>query len=132
MTNPTRAEALAQARADLAVLATQVAALGIDAAYVGELHQHWDDRLAALGRIGSHVPVSSEVAAAIMFLATTVRSPDLDQHARVRWLDAFPDAIADLFPPSAVTYQIRTAKEPAVATPRRSKARLREELASAA
>jgi len=107
MLSLTRAEALAQARRDFGtyverILETQA----VPPAYVHELGRYWDRRLAALARLGSDFPVSPDVLSAMALLARALRSPEMDSDAVVRWLDTFPDRIADLFPPSAVTFRL--------------------------
>ncbi|MES2210088.1 MAG: hypothetical protein V4515_07875 [Chloroflexota bacterium] len=103
----TRAEALAQARRDFSQYAERVAVSGLATAdYVLDLGRYWDRRLASLGRLGADLPVAAEVLNSLAMMARELRIEDLDPDAALRWLDAFPDGVADLFPPSDVTFRL--------------------------
>jgi hypothetical protein len=107
MPSVTRAEALTQARIDFqAYVERLVQANRLSAEYVSDLGHYWDRRLAALSRLGSNLLISPEVVSALSVLAREVRDRDLDDDAAVRWLDLFPDRVADLFPPSDVTFRL--------------------------
>jgi len=107
----TRAEALAQARSDFMSYVERAMRAGVvDATFASDLGRHWDRRLAALARIGSDFPVSTDVIAAMQVLSKAIRG-ELDPDAAVMWLDVFPDRIADLFPPSAVTFRLVDEQE---------------------
>jgi hypothetical protein len=107
----TRAEALAQARSDfMAYVDRALRAQIVDPAFASDLGRHWDRRLAALARIGSDFPVSEDVIAAMQVLSKSIRA-ELDPDAAVMWLDVYPDRIADLFPPSAVTFRLVDREE---------------------
>jgi len=109
MTTSTRLEALTEARLAFRMYVERLERSEIlPAEFVHGLAADWDRRLNALGRIGSALPVSDEVLAALRYLARELEEPNLDADAEIRWLDAFPDAVADLFPPSAVTFQIES------------------------
>jgi hypothetical protein len=108
----TRAVALAQARSDfMAYVDRALQAGAVDPTYASDLGRHWDRRLAALARIGSDFPVSEDVVSAMRVLSKSIRAPGLDPDAAVMWLDVFPDRIADLFPPSAVTFRLVDQEE---------------------
>ena len=116
MTSLTRAEALAQARRDFgSYIESMLGSNLVPRSYVAEIGRHWDRRLAALARIGPQFPVATEVLDALRVLSREVRTPDLDPDASVRWLDTFPDRVADLFPPSAVTFHLLDEEEQAEA-----------------
>jgi hypothetical protein len=106
MLSLTRAEALAQARRDLLTYVERVLQRQlVSQEYASDLGMYWDRRLAALARVGSDFPVSTEVVAAMRVLSKAIRS-EPDEDAAIMWLDTFPDRIADLFPPSAVTFRL--------------------------
>jgi hypothetical protein len=119
----TRAQALNQARTELSGFAQRIVDAGfVNADYAFSLGRHWDHRLAALGRLGSDLPVADEIVTTMMVLARELRVPDLDPDAAMRWLDAFPDGVADLFPPSAVTFRLVDEEEQAAAAETPSRA----------
>jgi hypothetical protein len=103
----TRAEALAQARSDFAsYIDWVVGTRHVPRDWAYGLGRYWDRRLSSLARLGSDLPVAPEVTAALMLLSRSIRERDLDPDAALRWVDAFPDGVADLFPPSAVTFKL--------------------------
>lgn len=103
----TRAQALTQARLELSQYVARVLDAGaVPAAYAHTLGRTWDRRLAGLARLGSELPVAADVARSLMILSRELRQEHLDRDAFVRWLDVYPDSVADLFPPSAVTFQL--------------------------
>jgi hypothetical protein len=103
----TRETALNDARRELHALAERVLASREQLApRVNVLVELWEGRLVELSRMGSHLPVPRETQAALDFLSQSICSETLDPDAQLRWLDAYPDAVADLFPPSAVTYRL--------------------------
>jgi hypothetical protein len=107
MMSLTRAQALTQARLEFSHYVDRVADSGrLSRQYLSDIGRYWDRRLDGLSRLGSDLPVSSEVIASLMTLARELRVPNLDPDAEVRWVDKFPDRVADLFPPSAVTFRL--------------------------
>jgi hypothetical protein len=120
----TRAQALGQARADLGQYVSRILDAGlVPKEYAFGLARTWDRRLAELARLGPELPVAEEVARSLQVLSRELREPDIDPDAAVRWLDVFPDSVADLFPPSAVTFRLvdeEDADAAATATPTRS------------
>jgi hypothetical protein len=64
----------------------------------------WDERLERLSRIGRQMTVSPGAEAALAFLESTAMAMDLGPDDQLAWLDAYPDAVADLFPPSVQSY----------------------------
>jgi hypothetical protein len=103
----TRGLALGQARADLGQYMLRVLRDGlVDEEYAFGLARLWDRRLAGLARLGPELPVADDVAKSLMLLSRELRVDDLDPDVAVRWLDVYPDSVADLFPPSAVTFRL--------------------------
>ena len=108
----TRAEALTQARTELGRYTQQLAdSQPVSRDYVFALGRAWDRRLAALGRLGADLPVAPETVTSLLMLSRELHVPDLDADAAIRWLDVFPDSVADLFPPSAVTFRLLDEQE---------------------
>lgn len=107
MMSLTRAQALTQARLEFSHYVERIAQSGqLPGPYLADIGRYWDRRLDGLSRLGSDLPVSSDVVSSLMTLARELRIPDLDPDAAVRWVDKFPDRVADLFPPSAVTFRL--------------------------
>jgi hypothetical protein len=107
MLSLTRAEALTQARLEFQRYVERLLMEDrLPRDYVVELGRHWDKRLASLARLGSDLLISPEVVSSMTVLARAVRDPDRSEDAAVRWLDVFPDRVADLFPPSDVTFRL--------------------------
>ena len=78
---------------------------GADVEYVLALRKTWDDRLAALADIGRFdTSLPDHTQRRFDFLQGAVNVV-LDDDALLRWLDAFPEAIAELMPPSASTFR---------------------------
>jgi hypothetical protein len=101
MSSLTRSEALTQARHDFLLYVDRVAQEGrLPPAYVSDLGRYWDRRLAALAQIGAEVPVADAVVASLWILSREIRHNEMDPDAALRWIDVFPDRVADLFPPS--------------------------------
>jgi hypothetical protein len=112
MLSVTRAEALTQARLEFQRYVERLLTEDrLPREYVAELGLYWDKRLASLARLGSGLLINPEVVSSLMVLARAVRDPDMDVDAAVRWLDVFPDRVADLFPPSDVTFRLIDAAE---------------------
>jgi hypothetical protein len=112
MLSLTRAEALTQARLEFQRYVERLLMeKRLPPEYVADLGKHWDKRLASLARLGSDLLINPEVLSSLTVLARAVRDPDMDADAAVRWLDVFPDRVADLFPPSDVTFRLIDAAE---------------------
>jgi hypothetical protein len=78
---------------------------GADQAYILELHEVWDDRLASLADVGRFdTSLPDHTQRRFDFLNASVNVV-LDDDALLRWLDAFPEAMAELMPPSASTFR---------------------------
>lgn len=84
---------------------------GADREYVLGLGAVWDDRLASLsdiGRFDTSLPDHTQRRFDFLTGAVNVH---LDDDALLRWLDAFPEAMAELMPPSASTFRRQPAGE---------------------
>ncbi len=64
-----------------------------DARFLADLGEHWAARLRAL----PDEPLDPAGQAALDWLMKTIASPRLDDDAVVHWVDAFPDAVCDLW-----------------------------------
>lgn len=103
----TRQVALQTARAVYRTVVERAIALpGADAEYLISLASAWDTKLRQLVSVGSEAIVSDEAQAAFDYVTATVSSGTLDADALTRWVDAYPDAVAELFPPSALTFTL--------------------------
>ena len=76
-----------------------------DRAYIADTARHWEDRLREL-MLRSDATVSDETGEAFAYLARVVTSPQLDDDAVLTWVDAYPEAVANLFPPSQSTFRV--------------------------
>jgi hypothetical protein len=105
---PTRVGALTHARAAYAQLVARVLAGEFDdARFVRSLATSWDERLAFLAQFRSDASLSEETRAALDFLTENILTAQIeDSEAMVQWLDAYPNAVAELFPPSALTFDV--------------------------
>ncbi|HSW42632.1 MAG TPA: hypothetical protein VLM76_09005 [Patescibacteria group bacterium] len=98
MLTPTRPNALAHARVELYRLSTRAQGVaGPAREYVQRLAESWDERLADLAQIASRTAVSDDVWRVLDRLTATVNDPTLTSDALIEWVDAYPEAIADLF-----------------------------------
>ena len=70
--------------------------------YVMRLAATWDVVLSELARTRNDSTMSDEAQAAFEYLASSALGGDADQEALVDWVDAFPSAVTQLFPPAAV------------------------------
>jgi hypothetical protein len=115
----TRVGALTLARAAYAQLVARVLAAEFDdPKFVRDLATSWDERLKFLAQFRSDASLSDETRAALEFLTRSILAAEAeDSVAMVQWLDAYPDAVAELFPPSALTFSViwqSGAQEPTV------------------
>ena len=120
--NLTRQSALESARRTYRVVADRAAAAAPDRIpYISGLWATWDGRLADLARFtGSTVP--DHVQTVLDHLERAIETAD-DPESLLEWIDAYPDAIADLFPPSAATFtRLRGEDQPATTAPARRRA----------
>lgn len=108
MNSITRSEALNSARLQYRALAERARgeATDAEALYIDGLATSWDSELERLASLGSWITVREDVLNAIVQLIGKVSRASITHDALVEWVDAFPDAVADLFPPSASTYQL--------------------------
>ena len=104
----TRQDALAGARATYQQLVARALLLdGVDAVYVAALASEWTAHLDFLARFRSDASIADEVHAALRFVSeNAIATPSDDGDGLVRWVDAYPSAVADLFPPSALTFKV--------------------------
>lgn len=130
MLSLTRSDALSFARVQYQALAQR--AVGLlenekDREAIRQLALLWDARLARLSSLGGAAPLTEDTVGVLLHLAATVGS-NLPADVVAEWVDAFPDAVADLFPPSAVTYRLAQSDP----SPTRSAARRTTKIALAA
>jgi hypothetical protein len=98
---PPRSDALANARYTYAKLADRAYRAHDDPkgqSYVVALATAWERKLTEL----QPAYVSDDEATVLDHLAATVSDPDLSRDALIEWLDAFPAAIAEMFPTGTV------------------------------
>jgi len=101
----TRGSALESARRTYHMLVSRaIETQNVDRAYVLALAREWDRRLIELV-VGfrADVALSEHVQLSFETLDSAVRDIGDDEDAIVRLVDAYPDAVANLFPPSAAT-----------------------------
>lgn len=104
----TRGSALESARRTYGILVSRALAIpGVNSSYVLNLAQEWDRRLVDLV-VGfrADVVLSEHVQVSFETLDHAVRQVGDDEDAIIRLIDAYPDAIANLFPPSAATFWV--------------------------
>jgi hypothetical protein len=81
-------------------------------AYIEAIAVRWDARLVDLQRFtGSTIPGWTQRVFEHLMISADERQ--IDDADLLEWVDAFPDAIADIFPPSAATFQGVTAQKAA-------------------
>ena len=118
----TRGSALESARRTYTMLVCRALEIqDIDRSYVLALAHEWDRRLVELV-IGfrADVALSDHVQLSFETLDSAVRKVgDDDDDAIVRLVDAYPDAIANLFPPSAATFWVVPAQRATTVEPNR-------------
>jgi hypothetical protein len=114
----TRSEALNLARTHYRLLIERARNVTNDHEYVERLGAEWDRELARLAGLGSALIVRSETFETVARLIERSGNPSAPADVVIEWLDAFPDSIADLFPPSAATYRLVAAGAPATAETR--------------
>lgn len=113
----TRSELLTSARLQYRVLADRARSLASGRAdYIDQLVVEWDRELERRAGLSGSIVVTDNTLEAIKRLVERVNAESLDADELVEWLDIFPDAIAELFPPSAATYRlVSEVKTPQVA-----------------
>lgn len=106
--NLTRQDALSAALYVYAQLAERVRAVVGDQGMRDGLYESWRAQLQSLNSFKSNPKLSDETNRAVAALTSAVaRIPDDDPDALLRWLDAFPVAISELFPPSESTFSLQ-------------------------
>jgi hypothetical protein len=75
----------------------------------------WDAHLKWLASLGSGIPIREETLDALIRLARRAGHEALPADALVDWVDAFPEVVAEMFPPSASTFTILREEPRAVA-----------------
>lgn len=107
--NLTRQAALSAARYAYASLAERARAQTTDQELVDAIYVAWHDRLDSLSMFRTDPTLSDETNRAVGNLISAItRTPDGDVDALLRWLDVYPQTIAELFPPSESTYDLQT------------------------
>jgi len=103
----TRSEAINVARLQYQVLAERARAVAEDQVdYIDRLVLDWDQELERLAGFGRGIAARPEVVDAVIRLVERLSAETVTADVLLGWIDAFPDAVADLFPPSAATYRL--------------------------
>lgn len=121
MADFTRSDALHYAR--LQFLQIRDRAMGAadagTAEYVTGLWSTWDAHLKWLASLGSGIPIREETLESLIRLARRAGNDAIAGEALVDWVDAFPEAVAEMFPPSQSTFTILRDETRATAGRRR-------------
>ena len=105
--NLTRQAALSTARYVYGYLAERARAASDDPDTVDAIYAAWREKLDSLMSFRSDPVLSTETNRAVAGLMDAVmRTPTTDGDALIRWLDVYPSAIAELFPPSESTFSL--------------------------
>jgi hypothetical protein len=105
--NLSRLTALSTARFFYTELATRAREATGDADLVDGIYRAWMDKLETLSSFKTDPQLSDDTAQAVVGLVTGVAHVADDDHdALLRWLDVYPSAIAELFPPSESTFSV--------------------------
>jgi len=102
----TRSEAINLARGHYLLLVERARSLRGKREFVDRLSAEWDAELRRLAAFGSSLIVPAETYIAVRRLIDRSGSEAVPADSLLDWIDAFPEAVADLFPPSAVTYRL--------------------------
>jgi hypothetical protein len=103
MITVTGSEALSYARVELLRLAVRaIEATESDRDYICRLADSWASKLAEMSRAASSGNVSDEAWRVLDRLTATINNPALTGDALVEWVDAFPEAVAELLADKAV------------------------------
>lgn len=115
MDDITRSEALNYARFQYLLIRDRALA-GADegvTGYVRGLAESWDAHLKHLASLGSGIKVRPETVEALVRLARRAGSESMPLDALVDWVDAFPEAVAEMLPPSESTFTlVREVRRP--------------------
>lgn len=104
----TRQTALESARLLYRQLVERASAVdGADVEYLSSIAEEWNQRLTSLLRFRSDVTLPDHTREAFEFLRASILNPT-DDDALARWVETFPDAVTDLFPPSPATFWLTT------------------------
>lgn len=115
--NPTRQAALSAARYAYLSLAERARAQTTDPELVDAIYLAWHERLDSLSTFRTDPTLSDETSRAVGNLISAVlRTPDTDADALMRWMDIYPETVAELFPPSESTFDLQT-NEPELEEP---------------
>jgi hypothetical protein len=84
--------------------------------FVRDLGVAWDERLSEL-RLSTRLDMSlsDHTARRFDFLVSAITG-HLDRDSALRWCDAFPEAVADLFPPSQSTFGVQPRESQRITT----------------
>lgn len=105
--NLSRQAALSSARYVYTTLAERARAASDDPTLVDDIFLAWRDRLDSLNSFRTDPVLRDETNDAVSALmAAVLRTPDEDTDALLRWLDVFPNMVAELFPPSESTFRM--------------------------
>lgn len=112
-----RQVALGAAELTFGALVRRAHTLSNDPGYVEAMAVTWIAKLRSLAMFRTNATLRDETAAALEQLTAAVnRVPDDDVDGLLRWLDAFPGAVSQLFPPSESTFHVEV-KTPRPASP---------------
>lgn len=104
----TRQVALGAASLTYSSLVDRARNLSDDPDYVDALCATWMAKLHSLAMFRSNPSVSDETESALKLLSEAVnRTSNEDVDALMRWLDVFPSAVAEMFPPSESTFRVQ-------------------------
>jgi hypothetical protein len=106
MPNLTRKAAIEAALRDYEALVARARSMAPEEAdFVDALSELWQARLEGLGRVRANPPLSDDTQAAFAYLGRQLAAAtEVDQI--VGWIDAYPDAITQMLPPSALTFRV--------------------------
>lgn len=104
----TRQSALSAARFVYALLVERARAGAHDPDAVAAVYGAWRDKIDALMSFRTDPVLSDQTRRAVTGLMDAVmRTSNSDHDALLRWLDAYPSAVSELFPPSESTFSLQ-------------------------
>lgn len=106
MPNLTRKAAIEAALRDYEALVERARSMAPNESdFVDALSELWETRLVSLARVRANPPLSDDTQAAFAYLTRQVAAAvDVDQV--IGWVDAYPDTITQMLPPSALTFRV--------------------------